>query len=52
MAARGAVLGAGSCAPPAELVQRTRPAYRIATGATGAPVAPVKGSGVADSRNA
>lgn len=37
------------------VLARRRPAgrsQRIATGATGLPVAPVNGSGVADSRNA
>lgn len=65
MAARGAVLGAGSAAPPADIPApppvgvrpHTHPlsslrfaGYSTATGATGEPVPPTKGSGVADSR--
>ena len=57
MAARGAVLGAGKGAPPPGLVPSVHSVYlvylvyRMATGATGVPVAPTKGSGIADSRN-
>lgn len=64
MAVRGAVLGAGSRAPPTGARRQavralipdprslTLSGQRTATGATGVPVPPTNGSGIADSRNA
>ncbi|OAH12087.1 hypothetical protein STSP_45480 [Streptomyces jeddahensis] len=48
MAVRGSVLGAGAARRHSTYVV----AYRIATGATGVPVPPTNGSGIADSRKA
>ncbi|GGS70850.1 hypothetical protein GCM10010222_09920 [Streptomyces tanashiensis] len=63
MAAGRAVLGARASAPPPVKSRRDAAcegpaglppvkAYRMATGATGVPVPPTKGSGIAESRKA